>query len=206
MRFPGRTLAADLDGDGLDDVLGRGGEPGTLAVRMASGATSVVDVGEREIGRKTLIGAEDADGDGRAEAFVQVSREYGRFVQVVSLVGCTLRHVTNVEGDRYEFLLFSSSESPDAGPGERAGMGCVDADDDGRRELVGTDGEREGDLIRWRRTVVELEDGRARNGPLDSGEYTVGEDDEAIALLFEATCGENPLETEIELGMRGRRD
>ncbi len=69
-------------------------------------------------------------------------------------------------------------------------MGCTDADGDGRSELVGLHYDRQGNTVRWTRTVVELHGGRATNAKTVSGTFTSPQDVARIELLERATCGE----------------
>jgi hypothetical protein len=73
----------------------------------------------------------------------------------------------------------------------------VDADGDGRWELVGLSFERSGATVRWRRTIVRIEGTQATNGATDQGTFTSPQEDDQIALLSDVTCGDDPLDAEL---------
>jgi hypothetical protein len=180
----GRTLAADLDGDGRADRVWLDGR--RVGVTTAAGTGSGLEI---PAARATaVLGAEDADGDGRAEVFVRNAGPAGPgptdHVTVAVFAGCRLRWVTNVQGGRYTFVVRSANTGGD-------GVGCVDADGDGRRDLVGLHAERTGDRVDWTRTIVRIDGTRATNGAKDRGTLQVGRDDARIETLVTATCGDN---------------
>jgi hypothetical protein len=171
----------DLDGDGQEDrVVGwtTGGE------RVFTAATAAGGVSEWRNSNPSgadprVYGIADADEDGRAEVFVSP----GRNAYVLTLVDCQVTPYLNPQGEPYAF---------DLGTGDQGtGVGCVDADGDGRRDLVGllrVPGD--GAEVRWRRTIVELHGPQARNGAVSEGTYAAPRDDAAIALLSKVTCGD----------------
>lgn len=140
-RMVGSTpFRLDIDGDKRRDgivLLDRS----RVGVVTAAGVRSVVTVPSAK--PFTVLGAEDADGDGRDELFVQVT---------------TLR---------------------------------------GKSHLVSLEGHRNGDTVSWSRTIVAIDGDETRNGRVDQGTYTTGEDAAAIRLLREASCGEDPLDAEL---------
>jgi hypothetical protein len=72
------------------------------------------------------------------------------------------------------------------------GIGCIDADGDGHRDLVGLDEQvAVAGKVPWTRTIVTLHGTEARNGAKSSGTYTSPADDQAIALLHQVTCGDD---------------
>jgi hypothetical protein len=183
----------DIDGDGQPDTLYVGIDQGSslrrFGVVTASGVRSEWTVDNASPVAPGILGIADANQDGQIEIFVNP----GRIVDVLTYRDCTLRPYLNKDGDPYGF----SVGFDEAG----TGMGCVDADGDGKRDLVGLKaGEREGDEVPWTRTIVTLQGDQARNGPTSTGTYTSPKDDQAIALLSRITCGEdtfaNPLTAE----------
>lgn len=92
----------------------------------------------------------------------------------------------NVEGEPYSFEV---RREEDRG----SGIGCVDADGDGRGDVVGLSYEVVGPEVRWTRTIVRVEGDQARNGPVATGVYRVPEHTAAIELLSQATCGDRVL-------------
>jgi hypothetical protein len=180
---------ADLDGDGKVDTLYVGmGTDGqrVFGVVTASGARSQWTVANGSPVDPQIYGVADANQDGRPEVFVNP----GRIVNVLTLSGCVLQPYLNKQDEPYGF----SVGFQDAG----TGVGCIDADGDGHRDLVGLLRKDDaGGKVPWTRTIVNLQGVQARNGAADSGTYTSPADDAAIALLSRVTCGDdafgNPL-------------
>jgi hypothetical protein len=174
----------DVDGDGQPDTLyvsvDQSSGARRFGVRTASGVRSEWAVGNASPVAPGILGTADANQDGQVEIFVNP----GRVVDVLTYRDCTLQPYLNKQGEPYGF----SVGFDDAG----TGMGCTDADGDGKRDLVGLEvGEREGDQVPWTRTIVTLQGDQARNGATSSGTFTSPKDDEAIALLSRITCGED---------------
>jgi hypothetical protein len=181
---PHQTVG-DVDGDGEPDTAYLDGRPGGMItfgiVTAAGGGSSVPFESASPVERRALTA--DADGRGPTEVFLSD----GRSVQLLAFVGCRLRAVKGEDGEPYTF---------DRGfTGNGTGVGCVDVDGDGRRDLVGLKVEgSEGDRVAWSRTVVELDATTARNGKTDHGSYTRPGDDQRIDLLSQVTCGDETLE------------
>jgi hypothetical protein len=184
----GRTLAGDVDGDGrADQVWLSAGAKGTfVGVTTAAGRGAQLRVDQPE--HTAVLGAADANGDGRAEVFVRTSRPAGLGVSDrVSLAvfsACGLQWVRNIQGRPYAFLVQSRAAGGD-------GVGCVDADGDGRSDLVGLHAVRSGAKVAWTRTIVRVGGTRATNGAIDHGTFQVGKDDARIDALVSATCGDD---------------
>jgi len=95
----GRTIEADVDGDGAaDQVWLAGGAKGArVGVTTKAGAGAELKIGTAK--PPAVLGAEDANGDGRAEIFVRTAGTQGaQVVDHVTLAvwsGCGLRWVTN---------------------------------------------------------------------------------------------------------------
>lgn len=172
----------DLDGDGTADTLYLGHGPGAadrlFVLVTGSGVRSQWTESNAGGAEPAILGTADADQDGHPEVFVNP----GRHVYVLTVIDSKLRPYLNAQGQAYAF----STGFEDAG----TGMGCTDADGDGHRDLVGLNiTSRDGNEVRWSRTIVRLDGDQARNGTTDSGAYTSPKDDAAIALLSEFTCG-----------------
>ncbi|MCU1484627.1 MAG: uncharacterized protein JWN67_1373 [Actinomycetia bacterium] len=180
---PHQTIG-DVDGDGKDDTAYLDGMPGgeiTFGIVTAEGGGSSVPFDSASpVERRALT----VNADERGPTEVLLSD--GRSVQLLAFVGCRLRAVHDVEGKPYTF---------DRGfTGNGTGVGCVDADGDGKRDLVGLKLEgSEGDRVGWSRTIVELDGATARNGETDSGTYERPADAAAIDLLSQVTCGQETL-------------
>jgi hypothetical protein len=126
----------------------------------------------------TLLVA-DADEQPPVELFVSDNRT----VQLWTFVDCSLQPVTDASGQPYQFDLGFR--------GTGTGVGCIDADGDGRRDLVGLNVTATTDTtVEWSRTIIERDGVQASNGPTDTGTYRRSEDDAEIELLYTVTCGD----------------
>ncbi|HEX7169111.1 MAG TPA: hypothetical protein VF230_19185 [Acidimicrobiales bacterium] len=157
-----------------------------MGVVTASGASSEVTIASAR--PVQLIGTGDSNADRRDELFISTGNtsadEVGTLHQFATLVDCKLTLVRNAEGKPYEFRV---------GGNERmgAGFGCVDTDGNGSLTLVGTEyTSSDGQTFSWTRTEVMVAGGSARNAAVARGTYRAGVDDERIALLRSASCGE----------------
>lgn len=182
----------DVDGDEKVDHLYLA--PGErIGVQTSTGFVSEVPTGRARLSR--VIGVADANDDGRGEIFVVgVGASGSEAVAVANIAvftDCRLAFLTDAATDRPFGQVFGLS---DAGG---SGLGCVDADGDGRSELVRLSFERNGPVVRWRRTVVNIDGKIATTGPTDEGTFTSPQDDDKIALLSDVTCGDDPLDATL---------
>lgn len=181
----------DVDGDGEVDQVYL--YEGNLGVETSSGVVAEIPTGRARLSK--VIGVADANADGRGEIFVVgVGASASEAVAVANIavfVDCRLAYLTQGDEDRRLDLVFGES---DAGG---SGVGCVDADGDGRSELVTLRFERNGPVVRWRRTILNIDGTIAKTGPTDEGTFRSPRDDDKIALLSEVTCGDNPLDAEL---------
>jgi hypothetical protein len=174
----------DVDGDGRPDTAYLDGSPGGAItfgiVTAAGGSSSVPFESASPVERRALTVNADQRGP------VEVLLSDGRSVQLLAFVDCRLRAVHDADGKPYAF---------DRGfTGNGTGVGCIDADGDDRRDLVGVKVEgTEGDQVAWSRTIVELDGATARNGKRTSGTYRRPADDARIDLLSQVTCGDQTL-------------
>jgi hypothetical protein len=172
----------DLDGDGqADTVFVTAGADGgkQFGVVTAGGLLSTWTAADASGADPSVLGVVDADQDGHPEIWVNP----GRHVVLLTFTDCALQPFRNAQNQPYEFSIGFE----DTG----TGVGCIDVDHDGRRDLVGLEGgEAKDGKVAWTRTIVELDGTRARNGATDSGTYTSPKDDAAIALLHQVTCGD----------------
>ncbi|HEV2071338.1 MAG TPA: hypothetical protein VGR26_16225 [Acidimicrobiales bacterium] len=182
-----------MDGDGeVDGVyLSERG----LGVATSTGVVSEVRVGGAR-GVK-VAGAADANEDGRDEIFVvgvgPSGTEVVAYTVFAVFADCRLALLTDVDGNVYSHQFGKSD-------GGGSGVGCVDADGDGRRELVSLSFERKGPEVTWRRTIVRIDGTVATNGQTDEGTFTSPQDDDKIALLSDLTCGDSPVDPVDGLG------
>lgn len=168
----------DFDGDGREDLVYLGATEVFVAPSSGRGSTLKAPTAKPI----SIMAGIDPDGDGDQEMFVHYNAEEGR-VLVATFAGCEVRFATNAQGRPYEFKVGGNEKGGD-------GVGCIDVNGDGRQELVGLHFEWRGNTAPWTRTVVRLDGGKAVNGPIDSGTYVSPGDDDRIALLRQATCGD----------------
>lgn len=168
----------DVDGDGRPDTLWlvTAAAPARLGITTASGASFETPL--------TFAGGSlpsglvaDVTGDGtQIIAFGFNSR----VVDLLRIVNCGFAVVTNPEGQPYTF---------DRGfTGFGTGVGCIDANGDGVRDLVGLNVVRNaaGQPGTITRTVVTLQGVSAANGQT----YTVPVTPEALASASTVSCGD----------------
>jgi hypothetical protein len=183
---PGAATAEvpDVDGDGRIDLVWAGAGAGgrrPLGL-LLSGRGPVETTVDSASPQPISVLVADVDERGPAELLVSD----GRQAQLLVLVECRITPVLGPDGLPYRF---------DLGFGDQGtGVGCVDADGDGRRDLVGLRARPpEGAVVPWTRTVVALDGERATNGATTSGSFRTGPDDAAIDLLSRVSCGDRVL-------------
>lgn len=166
----------DLDGDGRPDtvwVASPGDGRRVLGVETAAGGGAKVDIESASpVAIQVLVA--DADGTPPVELFVSDNRG----VQLWAFDDCALQPVTDPDGQPYLFDLGLR--------GFGTGVGCVDGD------LVGlnvTSDDPAGE-VRWTRTVITRDGLVADEGPTTDGTYRHPQDDAAIELLRQVTCGD----------------
>ena len=171
----------DVDGDGQRDIAwlaspGNGGRE--LGVRTAAGGGDSVRIESASPSALTLLVA-DADEEAPVELFVSDNRT----VQLCAFSDCSLQPVTDPQGEPYLFDLGFR--------GNGTGLGCIDADGDGTRDLVGLNITSSDDTtVEWSRTIIEREGLVASNSATDTGTYRRPADDARIAALSTVTCGD----------------
>ncbi len=186
-----RMEIADVDGDGRRDTAWaastrNGGRE--LGIVTAAGGGDQVAI---SLGGPTAMWlmAADADQEPPLELFVGDTRS----VQLWTFVDCALRPVTDRQGEPYVF---------DRGfVGTGTGAGCIDADGDGRRDLVGLNVIRSDDtVVEWSRTIIDRDGLLATNGATDTGRFDLPADQARVGLLFDFTCGDpsTPIVSEPE--------
>jgi hypothetical protein len=127
--------------------------------------------------------AVDADRSGPTEILVSDGRAVALFV----FADCAVAPVRGSDGAPY--LL-------DLGFREQAtGVGCVDADGDGMRELVSLARTTAGpEVVGWSRTTIRLDGRTASAGSTMSGTYREPQDHQEIVDLSTVTCGAHRIE------------
>jgi hypothetical protein len=185
---PGAVTAPtiDVDGDGRDDTAWLAGTPGadrSFGITTASGATFSTPF---RSGSPIAASAFAFEPGGELPAYALVSD--GRLGSLYSLAGCEVTAVTNPQGDPYTFDLGGFT-------GFGTGVGCLDLDGDGRRDLVGLLAESvDPSTTRIERTIVRLDGDQASNGPSDElTAHSPGADAE-IASARSVTCGDLTLD------------
>lgn len=169
----------DVDGDGIPDVAwleqDASGAVTAGVITSSGGGTERTWDSASPVTRSLLVVSVN---DTTPPLFLA---DDGRAVQLWAFDDCVIKDVTNVQGAPYTFSLGLT----DIG----TGVGCSTVD--GRQELVGLDGKTSdnGTTVNWSSTVVTVSGTQARNGTVRTGTYTSPDDDPAIDLLHEVTCG-----------------
>lgn len=200
---------ADLDGDGVAErvaLLASGvGSTRLQVCRAGMPAESLVVRSDDR-----YLAAVDVQGDGRVELIVGAPGFRDRADQIhlqgrlVAWVGGALEPVTR--GGEELLVEIGETEWVETDADGRAvrvralhGLGCVDFDDDGLRELLLLDSR--GDLdpapgteVTWNRDAFTLDGAVATSLRVDTGTFIVGEDDSSIGLLGAASCGADLVE------------
>lgn len=182
---PGITATAipDVDGDGHPDqgffegLTPTGGR--RFVVITAAGGRAEADVQSASPAPAIALVA-NADERGPVEILVSDNRTVSLFVYV----DCTMKAVRNMQSAQYQFDLGFR--------GTGTGVGCVGLGAD--RELVGLNVTSDDQtVVKWRRTVIDLNGTSARNGSSSSGTFTRPADAAAIDLLHTVSCGDRTI-------------
>lgn len=174
----------DVDGDGRPDTAwirrtpdADGGVP--FGVTTAAGGTFSATIHSASPAARSVLIA-DVTGHGEIIALASDNRQ----VLLYAVSACSFVPMKNAQGHQYAFDLGFT--------GYGTGVGCVDANGDGTRDLVGlklvSGGEGSAQTIQ--RTIVELHGPDARNGATDTVVVTrASMADEARSV----TCGDRSL-------------
>jgi hypothetical protein len=186
-----QLVSGDIDGDGQPETLYIRRSPATDVLLLGAclpGGRQEIKVG----GQATAIyGTVDSNGDGSDEVFFGDTTALSLIVEIAKLVDGHLTKVTLPQGQPLEFEV-TPIPSPTGAPDGR-GMGCVDVNHDGRPEVVALSYLRSGDVVRWTRTPFAIDGSTARQLAIETGTFTSPGDDAKIALLHQATCGDQQL-------------
>ncbi len=176
----------DVDGDGRDDtawLAGSAGAERSFGITTASGATFSTPFSSASPIAASAFAFEP---DGELPAYALVSD--GRLGSLWLLADCRVTAVTNPQGDPYTFDLGGFT-------GFGTGVGCVDLDRDGRRDLVGLLAESvDPPTTRIKRTIVRLDGDHASNGTSDELTAHSPADDAEIESARSVTCGDLTLD------------
>ena len=171
---------ADLDGDDEPEGLHIAETVDGLVLHACSdGAARSIDL-EMDL---WYLAVTDVEPDGTDELFlgsVEIGDSLG-----IAVAG--LRWI-RPEDDK---LAASTGDFSRINLGPNSGAGCVDVDSDGVRELVSLHIDREqsaGETVTWNRSVSRAISSTAED--TTTGNFSIGEDDEAIALLSTFSCGD----------------
>jgi len=169
----GGELVGDFDGDGASDRVGFD-SAGTLTFATASGFVASLELGIPP--NRRALAVADPQEDGQTFVFLAAYPREGVgdgpiTITLATLIDCEPQIVSDADGETYVIEYGLSADDPGA-----RGFGCINADDDGQRDLVGLvqytnsdTGERT-----FERTVIELDGGVASNGATDSGDIPEG--------------------------------
>ena len=176
----------DVDGDGRDDtawLAGPAGAQRSFGITTASGATFSTPFSSASPIAASALAFEP---DGELPAYALISD--GRLGSLWLLADCSVTAVTNPQGDLYTFDLGGFT-------GFGTGVGCVDLDADGRRDLVGLLAESvDPSTTRIERTIVRLDGDHASNGTSDELTARSPADDAEIESARSVTCGDLTLD------------
>jgi hypothetical protein len=180
--------AIDVDGDGRDDtawLAGTAGAERSFGITTASGATFSTPFSSASPIAASALAFEP---DGQLPAYALISD--GRLGSLYSLADCRVTAVTNPQGDPYTFDLGGFT-------GFGTGVGCIDLDGDGTRDLVGLLAESsDPSTTRIERTIVRLDGDHASNGPSDEITAHSPRDDAEIESARSVTCGNLTLDAD----------
>jgi hypothetical protein len=179
----------DVDGDGRDDTAWLAGVASdgerTFGITTASGATFSTPFSSASPVAATAMAFAP---DGELPAYALISD--GRIGSLWLVADCRITQVTNPQGEQYTFDLGGFT-------GFGTGVGCIDADGDGRRDLVGLLAESvDPSTTHITRTIIELDGARASNGPSDELVAHRPEDDAQAESARSVTCGDRTLDAD----------
>jgi len=165
----------DVDGDGKPDTEWIATQPTAdgsvqFGVQTASGDAITANVASAAPGARSLLVA-DVTGDGELVALVSD----GRQVLLYAISDCSVLPVQNAQGQQYAFDLGFT--------GYGTGVGCVDVDGDGVRDLAGL--LAEGTSVTS--TAVVLDGPRAANG---TSRTVADAGPDQLDLARSVTCGD----------------
>jgi hypothetical protein len=165
----------DVDGDGRADTAWIAGAPAadgsvTFGITTASGGTFTGSIASASpVQRSVLV----ADVTGKGELVALGSD--GRQVLLYAISRCKIIPVQNVQGEQYAFDLGFT--------GFGTGVGCLDVDGDGTRDLAGLLAKN----TAITRTAVDLDGPRATNG---ASSTVTGASSAQLDLAHQVTCGD----------------
>jgi hypothetical protein len=171
----------DVDGDGRADtvwIAGTGGHR-RLGITTATGVSFDAPITS---GSPVPAAALVVNADERGP--VEVLLSDGRTVDLLVVEHCRLTPVIGADGSPYRFDLGFR--------GTGTGIGCLDLDHDGRRDLVGLNAivGADGQVHRITRTAIDLHDAHAANGAHDELRVDPAKDRAAIRTAQAVTCGD----------------
>jgi hypothetical protein len=178
----GTAESVDVDGDGRADTVWMsgmvGGDDRSFGFTTASGATFSTPFSSASPVAASVL-AFTPHGEGVLPAYALVSDGRGAYLYLVD--DCAVTPVQNIDGEQYTFDLQNLR-------GFGTGVGCVDLDEDGTRDMVGLLAEPgEGGSTRITRTIIELDGDQAANGEED---VTTSSDQATIDLAMTVSCGD----------------
>jgi len=174
----------DVDGDGAVDTAWIATQPTAdgsvqFGVQTASGGVLTGNIQSASpIARSVLVA--DVTGEGELVALASD----GRQALLYALSDCEIVPVQNAQGEQYAFDLGFT--------GYGTGVGCVDVDGDGTRDLVGL--QVDGDGTGVTSTVVTLDGPRATNSDVSVSVADAGP--AAVELARQVTCGDLSLDAD----------
>ena len=168
----------DVDGDGAADTEWIASQPAAdgsvqFGIPTASGDAIATNLQSASPLPRSILVA-DVTGDGE----LVVLASDGRQVLLYAYSECAIVPVQDPQGEQYAFDLGFT--------GYGTGVGCLDVDGDGVRDLAGL--QVDGDGTGYTATPVVLDGPRARNGEISQGVSDAGA--EAVEAARSITCGD----------------
>lgn len=179
------TIQADLDGDGLQDLVFHDwiGDGPVLGVCTGDGKTDSLP-GE---GMSELLAVGDVQPDGRDEIFYGGTSAIAGYWSLAVFLYGKLRPVRLPNG--LEFFVVEGIEGGELGSAPTSSAwGCEDTGRDGRREVVQVTVELEGKAWRWTRESFQVRGARATSVGTESGTMPASEGELEASRALVSPC------------------
>ena len=189
----GQTLEADLDGDGLRDLVSlrfvQGYGPGGVGQAVLGICTGAGDVDEfPTAGQAEELDVTDVQPDGQDEIFFGGNTCCAAFLQIGVVVDGRIHEVVLPDSEALGLVDGIQSNVTGGGSASRA-IGCEDVDGDGEREVVQATVESINGVLHWTKDAYRIDGTDATWIWTDSGTLGEGEIDWDTAKKLTKPCG-----------------